>query len=80
MTIPKTISGSEKLLSTADIAKDLGVHRSTVHGWIKNGMLPSERHGVFHGVKPKDLKRFLSIYNIQPKQKQTKPKKKRGSQ
>lgn len=73
MTVPKSISGSEKLLSTADIAEQLGVHRSTVHGWIKNKMLPSERHGVFHGVKPRDLKRFLSIYNIEPK-----PKKKRG--
>lgn len=67
MTIPKSISENKTLLSTADVAKQLKVHRSTVNHWIKEGMLPSERHGSFHAVKPKDLKRFLSIYDVQPK-------------
>lgn len=75
MTVPKSISGDSTLLSTSQVADELGVHRSTVHGWVKSGMLPSTRHGAFHGIKRKDLKRFLTIYNIQPQPK----KKKRGS-
>ena len=70
MTVPKSISESSDLLSTADIAESLGVHRSTVWGWIKSGMLPSEKQGpsgTFHGVKPSALKRFLSMYQIEPK-------------
>lgn len=69
MTIPKSISGNPDLLSTADIAKELGVHRSTVHGWIKNGMLASKLHGNFHAVRRKDLERFTSMYSIEPKKK-----------
>jgi excisionase family DNA binding protein len=63
MTIPKTLSDGE-LLSTAEVAKQLGVHRSTVWLWIKRDMLPSKKHGAFHGVRPADLKRFLSVYEI----------------
>ena len=76
MTVPKSISENDDLLSTADVAKELGVHRSTVHGWIKNGMLPSELHGAFHAVKPADLKRFRSIYNVEAKANQPDPPKK----
>lgn len=80
MTIPKSISDDNSLLSTADIAEELNVHRSTVHHWIKQGMLPSELHGSFHAVKRKDLKRFLSIYDIHPSQTSKKSNgKKRGS-
>jgi len=63
MTIPKSISDGE-LLSTSDVADKLGVHRSTVWLWIKRGMLSSERHGTFHGVQPKALARFRSLYRI----------------
>lgn len=67
MTLPKSITEDKKLLSTSAIAEKLGVHRSTVHGWIKSGMLKSEKHGRYHGVRPKDLERFLSLYEIESK-------------
>ena len=75
MTIPKTISDNEQLLSTADIARELGVHRSTVWGWIKNEMLTSKKHGSFHGVTPAALKRFLGHYHIDPSPPKRKPSK-----
>lgn len=77
MTVPKTISEDAKLLSTADIAKRLNVHRSTVWLWIDRGMLPSERHGAFHGVKPFELRRFLSMYEPPPTQKKRRRKKRK---
>lgn len=82
MTIPKSISDGP-ILSTANVAKKVGVHRSTVWLWIKRGMLKSERHGesgAFHGVRPAALERFLSIYEIVPankRKRKTKPKAKR---
>lgn len=76
MTVPKTISEDTKLLSTADVAKQLEVHRSTVWLWIKRGMLKSERHGAFHGVKPSELRRFLSFYEPPPPKKRRKKRKK----
>lgn len=69
MTIPKSISEDDKLLSTSDIAKQLDVHRSTVHLWIKNGLLKTEKHGKersYHAVRQSELKRFQKIYQIQP--------------
>jgi hypothetical protein len=43
-------------------------------------MLKSTRHGAFHGVKPSELKRFLSIYEPPPpsKKRKRKRKKKKG--
>ena len=62
MTIPKSISEDDKLLSTSEVAKRCKVHRSTVHLWIKHGLLKTEKHGNFHAIRPSALKRFLSIY------------------
>lgn len=73
MTIPKSISDGQ-LLSTTDVAGQLGVHRSTVWLWINRGMLQSKRHGAFHGVRPADLKRFLSVYEIAPTSKRKRKK------
>lgn len=77
MTVPKTISEDAKLLSTADIAKQLDVHRSTVWLWIDRGMLQSKRHGAFHGVKPAALRRFLSMYEPPPPPKRRKKRRKK---
>jgi excisionase family DNA binding protein len=77
VTVPKTISESSDLLSTSDVAEELGVHRSTVWGWIKNGMLPSEKHGSFHGVSPKALQKFRDIYQIEPKKKSGKKRRRK---
>lgn len=77
MTVPKSIA-DDGLLSTADVAKQLDVHRSTVWLWIKRGMLPSEKRGSFHGVKPAALKRFLSMYDISAAKKAAKRKRKKS--
>jgi excisionase family DNA binding protein len=69
VTIPKTISEDDRLLSTSDVAKKLKVHRSTVHMWIKSGMLGTTKHGAcktYHAIHPKELKRFLSVYQMDP--------------
>ncbi len=75
MTVPKAIA-DDGLLSTAEVAKKLDVHRSTVWLWIKRNMLASEKRGSFHGIKPSALKDFLSMYDIQnakrPKRKRSK--------
>ena len=77
MVLPKSISEDE-LLSTADVAKSLDVHRSTVWLWIKNGMLKSKRHGQFHGIKPSELERFRSTYVVVSKKKRERKRKKRS--
>jgi excisionase family DNA binding protein len=77
MVLPKSISEDDTLLSTADVAQQLDVHRSTVWVWIKNGMLKSVRHGTFHGIRPSELARFRSQYNVVPKNKRKKRKKRR---
>jgi len=74
LTVPKTISEDDRLLSTSDVAEQLGVHRTTVWLWIKRGMLKSEKHGSFHGVRPHEVKKLLDIYGPPPK---SKPKRKR---
>lgn len=63
MTVPKALSASG-LLSTAEVAEKLGVHRSTVWLWIKSGALAAERRGAFHGVSPKALRNFRNVYKI----------------
>jgi excisionase family DNA binding protein len=73
MTVPKALA-DKGLLSTAEVAKQLGVHRSTVWNWIRTGLLPSVEVASgngrpFHGVDPKALKRFRQIYPVMPKKK-----------
>lgn len=70
MTVPKAIAAAG-LLSTSQVAKQLGVHRSTVWGWIKQDMIASEKRGSFHGIKPSELKKFLSWYDIKSAKKTT---------
>lgn len=35
------------------------MHRSTVWLWIRDGVLPSERVGVYYGVDPAELAKFI---------------------
>ena len=72
MVLPKTIVDDDTVLSTADVAERLDVHRSTVWVWIKNGMLKSTRRGSFHAIKPADLKTFLSMYTVPSRKKRKK--------
>lgn len=75
MVLPKSISEDAEVLSTADVARVLQVHRGTVWLWIRNGMLKSVRHGTFHGVKPAALERFRSQYTVASRSKRSKGKK-----
>lgn len=76
MVVPKSLKVSG-LMSTSEVATALGAHRSTVHGWIKSGMLTSTRHGVFHGVSAEDLAAFRRTYGAgsfpKPKRKRASP-------
>lgn len=75
MTIPKSISEDDKLLSTSDAARMLDVHRSTVHLWIKDGALKTERRGktgTFHAIRTSELKRFAKLYGLEINQGDTK--------
>ncbi len=81
MTVPKALA-DKGLLSTAEVAKKLSVHRSTVWNWIKTGLLPSVTVAAgdgrpFHGIEPKALARFQKVYVVTPK-KRRKGKKKHG--
>lgn len=64
MVVPKTISEDDTLLSPTEVANELGVHRSTVHNWIRDGMLKSNKHGNFHAVSRVEIHRFSQIYQI----------------
>lgn len=75
MVLPKAIVDDDTVLSTADVAEKLDVHRSTVWVWIKNGMLKSVRRGSFHAIKPADLALFQSMYTVPPRRKRKKRKK-----
>lgn len=66
MSVPKALSDAG-LLSTAEIAKQLSVHRSTVWLWINSGLLPHERvgpSGNWIGVHPKKLAEFTKMYPV----------------
>lgn len=44
-----------KLLTTAEVAERLGVHRTRVNVLIKEGRLPAQRYGRAFLVQEKDL-------------------------
>ena len=44
-----------KLLTTAQVAEKLGVHRTRVNVLIKEGRLPAQRYGRAFLVEEKDL-------------------------
>lgn len=45
-----------KLLTTAEVAERLGVHRTRVNVLIKEGRLPASRFGRAYMIKESDLK------------------------
>lgn len=45
-----------KLLTTAEVAERLGVHRTRVNVLIKNGRLPAQQFGRAYLVNEKDLR------------------------
>ena len=45
-----------KLLTTAEVAERLGVHRTRVNVLIQEGRLPAQRFGRAYLVNEKDLK------------------------
>jgi excisionase family DNA binding protein len=63
MTLSKKFQASG-LLSTGEVAKEMGVHRSTVWLWIKSEMLKSSKVGDFIGVKRADLVKFQAGYHV----------------
>lgn len=69
MTLSKKFQASG-LLSTADVARELHVHRSTVWLWIKSKLLKSSRVGEFIGVKRSDLDKFRAVYHVNGKKKE----------
>jgi excisionase family DNA binding protein len=45
-----------KLLTTAEAAERLGVHRTRIHALIRDGRLPAEKMGRDYFIKESDLK------------------------
>jgi len=81
MTLSKSFRGSG-LVSTTEVARQMGVHRSTVWHWIHTGALKAERSGGFLGIKPAELDKFRSIYRTgetveQPQAKRPEKRKRR---
>jgi excisionase family DNA binding protein len=64
-----------KLMSTGDVARELGVHRSTVWLWVRSGALPAGMLNGFHGVRPSDLAKFRAQYDTSTTRKQKRKKK-----
>jgi len=67
-----------KLLTTAQVAEKLGVHRTRVNVLIKAGRLPAQRYGRAFLVEEKDLA-LVSERPVgrPPKQDSEKPKSKK---
>lgn len=62
MTVPKTFV-DQKLLSTGEVAKMMGVHRGTVWHWIRVGLLKAEKvTDRYSGISKKSLARFKKLY------------------
>lgn len=62
MTLSKRVHASGKM-STVDVAELMGVKRSTVWLWIRNGALKAEKIGHFIAIDPKDVESFRSGYH-----------------
>lgn len=89
MSVPKSFK-EQKLLSIAEVADAMGVHRATVWKWIKDSCLratvptvadpsdPQKRVPVskrFKGVRPEDLAKWRSVYRpVAPAKKKAKKK------
>lgn len=58
MVAPKSIQEDRRLVSPTEAAKILGVHRSTIHNWLRDGLIAGERHGSFHAIARTEVERF----------------------
>lgn len=76
MVVPKSFE-EEGLLTPSALAKELGVHRSTVHNWLRSGLLKSKRRGSFHTITRAEVARFSSTYVIEPQKRGKKKGKKK---
>lgn len=66
MTVPKTFV-DQKLLSTGEVAKIMGVHRGTVWHWIRVGLLKAEKvTDRYSGISKKSLALFKKAYQQAP--------------
>jgi excisionase family DNA binding protein len=61
-----------KLLTTAEVAERLGVHRTRVNVLIKEGRLPAQQFGRAYLVKEKDLKLVEDRKTGRPRKQETK--------
>jgi excisionase family DNA binding protein len=53
---PPLIIPPVKLLTTAEVAERLGVHRTRVHALIVAGRLPAQKFGPIYMIKESDVK------------------------
>jgi excisionase family DNA binding protein len=64
MTIPLTMA-QRGLLSTSQVADELGVHRSTIWALVRSGALRSKKLGRkrnFYAVSRDDMVRFAKLW------------------
>lgn len=54
------------LLSTTDVAERMGVHRSTVWLWIRNGAMEAKKIGGFLGIEVAEFEKLSSRYVVSP--------------
>jgi excisionase family DNA binding protein len=64
MAPPRTISDSKTLLSVSAAARELGVHRTTVHVWIQRGIVRTQRHGIHHAISRAELARVSGVLGL----------------
>jgi excisionase family DNA binding protein len=67
MVAPKSITDSSKLLSVSAVAREMGVHRSTVHVWIRDGIMQTQRHGVHHAIQRREVDRVKKLLGLDSK-------------
>ena len=48
------------LMTTSEVAKQLGVSRTTVFNRIQSGQIPASRVGKNYAIRQQDVKRLLS--------------------
>lgn len=59
-----------KLLSTSDVARLLGVTSRTVLNWIDEGKIPAFRFGLSYKIAENDLKNFVENSKIRKEEKE----------
>lgn len=66
------------LITTAEVAERLGVHRSRVQVLIKEGRLPAQKFGKVYLVEEKDLKLVQERKPGRPRKQEKSTKRKSG--